>query len=699
MIRYTLTYGTLVKVLDYAPEGWDDYIMKFERNETYHGIFREVSANMRFVGDGAVICKAAYFNGGVEAKVVLKIESWNKLSLTWEVLLAAGEVDFSAAVATKDYFDAPIIDGGLSASFKARNETKYTLEARIDTVLRYLGVRLYAATAPWTKPSYTTPNVYYLDSNHSVPIAKGTATGAILDSFTMDTIPETNPGGFFYELPFLTAHRYLKVDVTTLATQLSMTTYLPEAYYHGGTLLDTWTFYLYLYHLDSAGNVKQTYVLKTMSVIPTQKVGSFYTNTVSSSLASAVTTVDMEADESLKLNWRWATADNDQLVYGHAVLSETAMSVSAAIQSVLPQIDIPTYTAKELFTELADRMYNGCPVKSDFLDNLGTDEIPLFTSGDAIRLISPFNMKVSFNDFFNCLNSLYGIGVGVEVIGGVETLVLEERAYFYDSTQSYSLGVADGISISTASELLYNKLTIGYPNQEYEQENGRDEFNAGQTWSIPYIKVIEAATQLSPIRADMYGIDNLRIQYNGDTDTDTKDDNDLFVIDSEFVETIAGVDYYKCSRDKVTYIDGLANPDTAFNVNYSPKRCLLRRKSELAGVCWGLAGNLELESFDKNVALESTIDGVLVNEDIDIAISSLGTPLFKPFYFEFDVPQTAQMWSVLAAIGRRAASFTYNGVTYYGFIMESGINADHRITMSVRLLCAPQTDLTKLAEI
>lgn len=698
MIRYTLTYGTLVKVLDDAPEGWDNHIVKFVRNETYHGIFREVSANMRFVGDGAVICKSAYFNGGVEAKVVLKIESWNKLSLTWETLLAAGEVDFSAAVATKDYFEAPVIDGGLSASFKARSETKYTLEARIDTVLRYLGVRLQAATAPWTKTSYQTPDVDYLNANHSIPIVAGTPTDATQGAFTMHTIPETAPGHAFYELPFLTADRAMIADLSFTATDIQMTTYLLASEYNGGTALDTWTFTLYLYHLDSVGATKALYTLKTFSIIPTHLDSGFYVNSVGGSMNETQQVIMADGDE-LKFNWRWSTADPDQYSTGHAVLSETGMNVTATIQAVLPQIDIPTYTAKELFTELADRMYNGCPVKSDFLDGLDTDEIPLFTSGDAIRLISPFNMKVSFNDFFNCLNSLYGVGVGVEVIGGVETLVLEERTYFYDSTQTYSLGVADGISISTASELLYNKLTIGYPNQEYEQLNGRDEFNAGQTWSIPYIKVIEAATQQSPIRADMYGIDNLRIQYNGNTDTDTKDDNDLFVIDSEFVETIAGVDYYKCSRDKVTYIDGLVNSDTAFNINYSPKRCLLRRKSELAGVCWGLSGNLELESFDKNVALESTIDGVLVNEDTDISISSLGTPLFKPFYFEFDVPQTAQMWSILAAIGRQAASFTYNGVTYYGFIMEAGINADHRITMSVRLLCAPQTDLTKLAEI
>lgn len=698
MIRYTLTYGTLIKVLDDAPEGWDSHIVKFVRNETYHGIFREVSANMRFVGDGAVICKSAYFNGGVEAKVVLKIESWNKLSLTWEVLMAAGEIDFSAAVAQKDYFEAPVIDGGLSASFKARNETKYTLEARITSVLRYLGVRLYSGLCNWTKGFYQTPQTWYDHSTQpygvNIPIAiSGTPTDASQGGYLPYTISETAPWSGY----FIKAVRKCVVDLDITADLVSMTTYLKDTYYNGGFNLDKWKFRIYFIVTAPSGTTAT--LLKELEIIPTNHAGGYYVNTVSGSFSHSGQYIMPENSFGF-LTWGWEAADpNQEQNDNFAVFGETTMLVSAAIQSVLPQINIPTYTAKDLLTELADRMYNNCPVKSDFLDALGTDEIPLFTSGDAIRLISPFNMKVSFNDFFNCLNAIYGIGVGVEVIAGVETLVLEPRAYFYDSTQSYSLGESDGITVGTATELLYNSLTIGYPDQEYEQQNGRDEFNAGQTWTIPYIKIIEAQTQQSPIRADMYGIDNLRIQCDGDSDTDTKDDNDLFIVDAEYVETAAGIDYYKCSRDKVTYIDGLANPDTAFNINYSPKRCLLRRKSEIAGVCWGLTGNLELESFDKNVALESTIDGVMVNEDVDIAITSLGTPLFKPFYFEFDVAQTAQMWSVLAAIGKQAASFTYNGVTYYGFIMEAGINADHRITMSVRLLCAPQTDLTKLAEL
>lgn len=694
MTRYTLTYGTLVKVLQYSPEGWDESNISIVRNEVYGGLFRTVSANVRFVEDGAAILRHAFYTYGTNANVYLKIERYNKLAMAWETVLAAGEIDFTEAKDSRDYFEAPIIDGGLSAKIKSQENVKWQLETPADTILRYSGIRLYAASPIWNKSYFITENVNYLDSNHSLPIVNTPVADPTDGSFTAVTVNDST-AVVFPDTHFFTAERDLIADVSVSASNLSMTTYLASGDYNGGTEQDRWYVSVYLYHLDSTGAVKATYTVNTRSIIPTNLSGGFYTNTIGGSIAYTGT-VNMLAGERLKLNWRWYPTDNDQLYTGHAKFSETATSVQVDVLAVLPEIEIRSYTAKDLFTELISKISAGTPVKSTFLDNLPADYTPLFVSGDAIRAISPYLFKLSFLDFFKTMAAIFDCSFGVETISGIETAVLEARSYFFDSTTAFSLGEASDVSITTASNLLYKTIGVGYPNQEYKELNGRDEFNAGQQWSLPFQRINNEETRLSPVRADMYGIDNVRIVYYGNDNTDTDSDNDVFIVDSDFVETIGASNFYIVSRAKVVALSNVENPDTAYNVYYSPKRCLLRHASELAGVCWGMSGNIEFVSADKNSFMTSLITGATIAENGDIAISSLGAKLFYPVMFEITVAQGSTMWTLLTTTGNKQLSFTYNGNTYYGFIMECGLNIDHRTSLKFSLLCSPDTDLTLL---
>lgn len=691
MTRYTLTYGSIVRVLADAPEGWDSLQSNIIRNETYHGIFRELNANLRFVTTGAALLRHAYLTEGVEAKVTLRIESYDALAMLWRDIMTAGECDLTQAVDTLMYFECPVIDGGTVALVKANADVKYTIPTPGDTILRYLGVRLYAASPTWNKGLFSTPDIDYLNANHSVPIVIFSNTDATQGAYTMHTVNESNVA-IFPDTHFLTCNRDMLIDINVSAVDMSMTTYLPASYYHDGTADDLWTFRLYLYHLDASGSVKTTTILRTFTVIPIQKIGGFYVNNTGGSVNADVTGIEMLVGEKLKLNWRWSCADPNQYTYGHAVLTENTTAVSCSVQSVLPQIDIPAFKAKDLFTSIIAQIDPTATVQSTYLDGLAANEQPLILSGDAIRGISPYNVKVSLSDFYKSMQAVFNLGLGVSG----STVMLEQMSYFYSTASTLDIGEVKGLKISTAADMLFKTIDVGYPVQEYKELNGRDEFNAGQQWVLPFTKINSGIENKSPIRADMYGIDSLRISYYGNTNTDTESDNDLFMVDSEFVETLAGVDYYICSRAKATYISGLTNADTAYNVFYSPKRCLLRHGSELRSAMWGLTGNIELASADKNTALVSTISGVTVFEATNIAPVSLTAARYYPIYFEFDAAQSTAMWSTLLTAANRLIKFRYKGVTMYGYIMEAGVNADHRTTISYRLLCSTLTDLTDI---
>ena len=247
------------------------------------------------------------------------------------------------------------------------------------------------------------------------------------------------------------------------------------------------------------------------NIIPSQLIGGYYTNQIGGSLSYSAS-LTLEAGSYAFITWAWDATDPAQEQNDNfADFEEVNMVVTTAVQSVLPTVNINGYTAKSLFAELAGKMYNGAVVKSDFLDNLPTNEQPWFTSGDAIRNESPFYMKLSFTQFFNCLAAIYDIGVGVENIAGVDTLVLEERTYFYENYVGLNIGEVSNVEISTAGEMLYKTLNVGYPVQEYKEKNGRDEFNAGQQWVLPFTHLNTEIDRRSLIRADMYGIDSVRI--------------------------------------------------------------------------------------------------------------------------------------------------------------------------------------------
>lgn len=698
MTRHTLTYGSIVKVLEYSPEGWDETNISIARNDRYMGLFRTFSSNMRFVEDGAELLRIAFYTEGTNATVYLKIETYNKLSMAWDVILAAGEIDFTSVSDTRDAFEVPVIDGGLSAKIKANENVKYNFEIAPTTTLRYSGIRLYAGSASWNKASFQTPLCAYQYRNHSAPTLNTTNNDTTQGGYTVYDVAESSLSPVsFPNTPFLKANRNASIDVTINWAAFNMLTYLYYEDYDLSTPANnTWYGRLNLLVYDATGVLKSTTQIKQISIIPTNQIGDYYTNSVGSSVSYSGT-FDLLAGETMRLNWIWTPTIAAQMNDTNKVqFTVTSGNITVAVQTVLPTIEIPARTAKDLFTDFINKMSFGSPVQSSFLDLLDADSMPLFVSGDCIRGIYPYNLQLSFVDFFEAMRNVYDLGFGVMEIGGVETAVLEIREYFFNNLSAFNIGDVSEMTVTTATDKLLKSLKAGYKTQEYKELNGRDEFNSEQIWVFPFSRLNTEQTWQSPVRADMYGIDNLRISYNGNTDTDTKSDNDVFIVDAEFVETLLGIDYYQCSRDKVTYITGVEDPVTAYNVALSPKHCLLRRASELASICWGLTGSIELASADKNTDLVATIGGVQVIENADIVPSTLGNPNFYPLIIDFTCAQSTTAWDLLLDVGNNALAFNYNGVTLYGFILEAGVNIEHRAVINVKLLCSALTDITNL---
>lgn len=685
-LRFTLTYNGTDSILNDSPDGWDEELLNFERSKSYHGIFRSGSLNLRFVGDGALMLRRAFYTDGISAAITLKIEALNMQNLTYDTLLSGAEFDFKKFNDQPYFVEVPVIQGGLQRIIDANIDKEITLTIDSNQYLRYDGVKLYSGEAIFSKATYQLPQFWFDRSIRPYGLGIPQAIDSNNDNSQGGYTPHVVSEVWGSDNRILTANRDLDLTINVFATLLSMTTYLKQADYNGGTEQDRWYFRIYV-AVYSGGIWKSGTLIQERSIIPTNLSGGYYTNTVGGSI-NYTGTFSLEAGEELWLTWGFYPTDSAQnSVENTATFNIQGSSTTIDVSTTLPVIDINCRTAKALLTEMLADIYPTATFASTFLDGLATNEQPLFVSGDTIRGITNPTMKTSIAEIVKALSHRYCLGLAVDGT----TLRLEEMAYFYDkNTLCMNVGEVRNLNVQVAAELYYGSVVVGWPNQEYNELNGRDEFNATQNWKIPIDIIEEQESRIGSVRADMYGIDFLRITYNGDSSTDTKEDNQVFMVDGELVST--GV--YKLSRDKFTSISGIVNDTTAYNINYSPKRCLLAWGSLIRSFV--STGSLTLSAYDKNINLASTSGGVALLESTPVTVASLDAALFKPIIFTFEFPQNVGTFPLINANPFGYIQFTWEGNTYKGFIQSASIQEARNGILSYTLIAHPTTDLTPL---
>lgn len=164
------------------------------------------------------------------------------------------------------------------------------------------------------------------------------------------------------------------------------------------------------------------------------------------------------------------------------------------------------------------------------------------------------------------------------------------------------------------------------------------------------------------------------------------------------VEIIEG-QYY--DLDRSITVDQLTNPDTStdiketvYNVPLSPKRMLLKHGPWLAGMLYGYeAEKLVFSTANRN---KEMIAGGIV-EKADVQISTLGTAMFLPKYFEFDGVSPVDMVAILDADPNPVFEFEESeGFLYNGFFYRGGIALNDLEEQTFKLLATLENDLLNL---
>ncbi len=658
----TALLSASLKPLEFTPNGWTKIQIQNQRNPTYFALDRSFSVPLEYLNDGAQILKHIYYNFGVEAKVYMSIcEQRLYFDSThygyYYTLLYRGEIDLAQFKHDSTKVTVNIMEGGLVKMIKAYENTKYEIPVNIPEAIDILmdGVEL-KNTASYSVIEGQLMGAGLL--SHFVPILflnkEGATSGIIFDSQTFGELGQKimrNESGSAIEF-LLTGSVKFKIE----------------------------------YAADK-------YQLRIMK----KKADNSFEVLFDSGQINVSNNVDYEIPFSLTIN----IADNEELFFDGRDLANASPPNQPNLKMTYYPTDIklafdfkyrdttikairPLYVFQQLISKISEGTY---VPQSTFLQN---NEDIVLTCGDAIRGIEGAVIKTSLRDFFTSYNSDFGLAMGM--IGN--TLRLEEKAYWVQYDDFIDLGEVKNMKVSPATDLLINNIKNGSPNQDYDDVNGKQEFNTTQERSAPITRVARDLNLISVYRKDCYGIEFTRLNLDGKTTTDNDSDNDVFMIQVE--DNAQNDGYWHLDRFLNAGAAGLLTPETVFNLYLTPARGIRRNGNYIRSLFYKLEHKyLKFQTTDKNNAVVS--GGITENADIEIA--SLNAPLFSCNYLEFETKVPYNLFEILSASPLKAFKGTWAGFSFIGLPVKVSVQPGDNASQTFQLLASPGTTLTDLITI
>lgn len=653
-------FVSTVTPLRVSPDGWQEKSIKYARNITNSGMWRNFTNPLKYVKDAALIVRDQLYRYGTERKLYQVIHRLDKtFGGGWiHKFFYRGELDLSQAEDNDNSVSVNIMEGDLIKLFKANENTTYEIDIDVPEAVT---VKM---------------DGHFLNEKQNFLIPGGIS---MVGSHTLYVSFINKEGDAFGVAP------YTVYGVT------------------GTPNVSTSTNYFLASTIESIGNA----VIEGSVTFSTDNNGSpfSYTLFMYTSSGPIIQLTTPLSGTATGQTYTLPILQNFDLLEGEKYFlvaiganlfryedSDFSISFKSRYKTTFIKGLRPAYVAQKLLDKITGGGYvfNSTYLSTEW-ENL------LLTSGDAIRGFDSAKLKISWSDFFE------GYNVPCNLCSFIRNQILnvEKKEDVFKPTIQQAMGEVKDLVVSTAKDFQYNVVKVGYPDTDTEGVNGKDEFNVTQTYTSPITRVNKELELISKIIASMYEIELTRINLEGKTTTDDSNDNKSFFLHVEKTATTGtGTEpttYYKLLRNPDLIISGLLNPSTAFNLELHPELCLYRHGNFLRSVFyWQEAGNLVFQTSDKNGDVVVTNNGQPYIGNKNILIGTLAAPLFIPLTLKYESPMPEGFVTTMDDGPDGTFSFEYDGFTHYGFPMEVGIQPANRPAQESTLLCSPQTNLLNL---
>lgn len=745
-----IVQSTIPNHLDNAPQGWEETVIQFSRNNEFRGVIKSYTTPLKFYFTAAKILRNFYYKAGLE--VVLYF-IWLKQNLTFgggykHEGWYKGEFDFSTIQDGEDGVEVNIIEGGFYKQLQANKTIVYDIpftEDDPDACTIFMdGMDIYYQGKFLINNGTDVADPNYNLGNHLIDLSE--ISNEFSKIGTIGAVSRTKVNNLNSQIR-ATGKHFLKAT-TAGDVEIKYKFTITNTYYDPPSLNPAAQWNVVIRRINESN------------------ISSFQHVVISRNGMALVGTFNLEATTTITV------ADKDEL-YFFCYLTVSGASGDAQTQFDYSGEDsifevnfkykkestiIEARRAYDLGNILCKKMSGDVStLNSELLSN---DQNLLITSFDAIRGIPNSSIKTKFSDYHQSIDALKCISFGVKDNNGK----LEERAFAYNkSAQIAVLGESRGFTTSSANEYIYDSIEGGYPLADISDVNGKYSFNNGVVHKTPVEKVKNTYNIKSVYFGDPFAIELIRINLDGKNTTDDKSDNNIAFLDcvkahadytgpvvflqnNAFQASIrltgTGFNYQDGSRFKVltgnnnrTFkidfsfeaggftiiyikgvvvdetinttieflhynlrrlpytITGIPNADTVFNIEITVKRNMRKHFPWIRSACHLMdSKKVTWISADRNSDL-MTDDGVgnIVKEKEDLIIGTLGEKIYIPSYLTFEIESPINLLTQVSANPGGVFNVgVYNVANNFdGFIIDIKTDEATLATQQYKLLSSP----------
>ena len=647
--RYSLIHSVEgTHVVEHAPQEWQEDANFWERSPVYWGMFRSFSTKeLTFIKADADFIKLIYDTYGTEAVCTYQVEIYDTATYTYSVLFT-GIIDFSTykyyPLVPSYYSKAKveIIDDTFTNKIKTRESENINLHKFVDldgNAITPFTTEEQFITIPSRTDLYRAKCSGSLTDASATPRAFELAYATREDECALNVADRTDTegegGAFFkalYDTNALTI--YIHITGTITYTGSGQATFSIKRYDEAGTLVSTTAIGTYS---TSTGTL--TININTSKAITFINEGDYLILLVEYSPLPL--TVNLSAtDPALSL---YTYFQYTKLVYDDKLIR--AYPYHEAFTRILQAI---SGTNTPFYSELFGRTDSE---NEDYATD-GEMSLGCVTNGYLLRGYSFEDENIALNaslkNLFLSLHSIFPMSLGIEEIGGVKKVRIEELRYAFQSAVRMTIENVTNLSEEVASDLTFSSLSLGFEKAEeaYNKIKGRYEYNTKVQYATCITSQKQEFRQVSPYRADTNAIVScIEKGNNNHESTDTDFDDNVFLL------SVVRDDPFQIKRlEGYSTVGGVDNATEPYNLDYQPARNLRRWGSFIKACVNKYASSvLSFVQNDKNSQAYSrqTSESAAIHEGDDIAMSSLANPFFENIYYNFDCVVTNEMIAIM----------------------------------------------------
>ena len=756
VINDVVTYDGSKKSLPQTPDGWQQVAIGYERPIDKHGLVTSFTLPLGFVRDGARIIRDALYKQSIEEKLFLLIQRL-KLDLTptkfkWVYrYFFKGELDLSQTDDGQDVLSVPVMEGGLAKLVKANWATNYEFPMNDQLCVNLLmdGITLHKTGNFALIDGFEIDNVVFPGGSFA-PLSllnqEGSAAGIAFFSQTV----ENYQGATWDEI--INSDNLFGVRYAGITTPISIRvrgkivyTCTKQDAANGFNMTIVRSFQLFANQFDYAlfednplveGQTYTHDIDITVPVLANEKVHMI----MNLGIVGGTTAIQFSPDSKLSIEYDFRAPANYIKAYKRFDLFKKI------VKAITGRED---FAVSELCTEFNDllitcgdaiRGIEGATLKTSLADFYQDTDATLM-AGIYIQPNGP-DAKIEIEDRLK----YYTEQADVDAINLGEVLDLHTQPAIDLICNTYKFGhqKQDIDDVNGKYDPNGNNQFTGPITKVIKEYNGVSPYKAGP-YEIEILRInLEGKTSTDDNRDnDVYVIaalpnDNLeaevsfinalngmvisdpsrfaagqKIRITGSASNDGVYDilsvNFLLafsvivfaqtVVDEATVpvtiEWLTG-NVYSLNRPTYDTLEGVPT-DTIFNLPYlTPKAMMMRHFRWIAGINYGLASKKIVFTSgkdNKNTELKTVLAGVTIDEDKDEAISSMGEPMFLPFYqiAKFN-PLTMRPEDLETNSNRSFIFSDIYGNEWRDFLRIAGIAPNDFSQQEFKLLLSPSND-------